>query len=112
MTLRFDAHGRPRGLDWTVCNDGNPRPEVWDPTYLTRMTGNRPKHPGTKNLGIGRGGNVWMGAELERQIIDVYTLTKYGPYEIANMFNFTQKTIYRVLKRCEIPLRPKQRVVA
>jgi len=53
-----------------------------------------------------------MGAELERQIIDVYTLTKYGPYEIANMFNFTQKTIYRVLKRCEIPLRPKQRVVA
>jgi predicted DNA-binding protein YlxM (UPF0122 family) len=53
-----------------------------------------------------------MGAEKERQIIDVYTLTRFSPYDIAAMFSITHKTVYRVLKRNEIPLRPRQKVVA
>lgn len=110
--LRYDNHGRPVGLDWTVCNDGNPRPEVWKYWFLTRDQRRKLKHPLTINPGIGRGGNVWMGAEKERQIIDVYQNTLYGPYEIADMFGITHKTVYRVLKRCDIPLRSKRREIA
>jgi transposase-like protein len=29
VTLRFDEHGKPIGLDWSVCNDGNPTPQIW-----------------------------------------------------------------------------------
>lgn len=111
MTLRYDNHGRPIGLDWTVCNDGNPRPEVWS-DWHQKLKANKAKHPFTINPGIGRGGNVWMGAEKERQIVDVYQNTRFGPYEIAEMFGITHKTVYRVLQRCEVPLRSKRREIA
>jgi hypothetical protein len=111
VTLRYDAHGRPVGLDWTVCNDGNPQPHIWS-DWQQRLLERKKKHPNTLNPGIGRGGNVWMGAEMERQIIDVYTMTRFGPYDIAEMFQITHKTVYRVLHRNDIPLRAKQKVVA
>lgn len=109
MTLRYDNHGRPIGLDWTVCNDGNPQPLVWDPDYTLKLAqGKKPKHPYTLRPGIGRGGNVWMGAELEAQIIDVYELTNHTPTEISRMFGFTLKTFYRVLKRNDIQLKSRR----
>lgn len=49
-----------------------------------------------------------MGVQLERQIIDVYVLTEKGPYEIAEMFGITHKTVYRVLHRNDIPLRNRR----
>lgn len=107
MTLRFDAHRRPLGLDWTVCNDGNPRPEIWSDWY-ERVRTHKKRHPNTLNPGIGRGGNVWMGAALERQIIDVYELTEFGPYAIAEMFGITHKSVYRVLDRNDIQLKSRR----
>ncbi len=107
--LRYDNYGRPIGLDWTVCNDGNPMPGVWNSEYINKLNaGKKPKHPYTLRPGIGRGGNVWMGAEMERQIIDVYENTTFGPYDIAAMFGITHKTVYRVLKRCDVPLRSRR----
>jgi hypothetical protein len=67
------------------------------------------KHPNTLRPGSGRGGNVWMGAETERQIIDVYENTNFGPYDIAEMFGITHKTVYRVFKRCEVTLRSRRK---
>jgi hypothetical protein len=111
VTLRLDAHGRPIGLDWTVCNDGNPRPEIWSDWHL-KVKANKKRHPDTLNPGIGRGGNVWMGAKMEAQIVDVYQNTRFGPYDIAEMFGITHKTVYRVLQRNDIPLRSKRREIA
>lgn len=108
MTLRYDNHGRPIGLDWEVCNDGNPRPYIWS-DFMRIAAGKKPKHPNTIRLGIGRGGNVWMGLEKERQIIDVYEGTEFGPQEIARMFDVTPKTVYRVLNRCGIELRSRRK---
>jgi hypothetical protein len=108
VTLRFDAHGRPRGLDWSVCNDGIPHPEVWS-DWSQRFREYKKKHPNTLNPGIGRGGNVWMGIKQERQIIDVYELTNFGPYAIAEMFGITHKSVYRVLERNDVPLRSRRK---
>lgn len=110
--LKLDSHGRPIGLDWTICNDGKSRPEVWKYWHLTPNELRKLKHPLTINPGIGRGGNVWIGLELERQIIDVYQKTLFSVYEIAEMFGITHKTVYRVFKRCDIPLRTKRREIA
>lgn len=50
-----------------------------------------------------------MGAELEDQIIDVYENTLNSPLEIARMFEFTPKTIYRVFRRNHIKLKSERR---
>lgn len=107
MTLRYNDHGRPVGLDWTVCNDGKPNPRIWS-DWSQKLKSNKKRHPDTLNPGVGRGGNVWMGAEKEQQIIDVYENTNFGPYDIAEMFSITHKSVYRVLQRNDIPLRSRR----
>lgn len=111
MTLRFDNHGRPRGLNWTVCNDGNPRPEVWGINALQP----RRKKPGSKrreimNPGVGRGGVQKFSDEKDALIVKMYLEDKLPAYKIAKAINSTPKTIWRVLKRNDVQKRTQSHV--
>lgn len=106
MTLRYDGHGRPVGLDWTVCNDGNPRPEVW-----SDWTPQRPwyrkarKKKRVANPGVGRGGVNKFSPEKDALIVKMYTEDLLPAYKIAEAINSTPKTVWRVLKRNHIQKR-------
>lgn len=106
MTLRYNEHGRPVGLDWTVCNDGNSRPEVWG---LRPVRKSGKKRQPIMNPGIGRGGNSRLPVEIEEKIIEMYTVQEMAAIAIAKQLGSTAKTVFRVLRRNDIPTRTQSR---
>lgn len=59
------------------------------------------------NPGIGRGGNVVLADDIQEQICDMYQEDKKSAFEIARKFDVTPKTVYRTLRRNDIPVRSK-----
>lgn len=105
MTLRYDGYGRPVGLDWTVCNDGNPRPEIWSNWQPPQKRKRYPR--AVRNTGVGRGGVHKFSPEKDALIVKMYTEDLMPAYMIAERINSTPKTIWRVLKRNHIQKRTK-----
>jgi hypothetical protein len=104
VTLRYDNHGRPVGLDWKVCNDGNPRPEIWSNWQAPKKRRNRSRKP-IMNPGIGRGGAKRFSPEKDALIVKMYVEDQMPAYKIAEVINSTPKTIWRVLKRNKVQKR-------
>ncbi len=110
MTLRYDANGKPVGLDWGVCTDGTSRPEVW-----SNWRSRKPKEPGEEQEG--RTAPSYSRARIspatERQIIRMYTTEGRTAREIAEAAGVKMPTVFRVLKRNGVPPRGRtaQRVV-
>lgn len=108
MTLRYDTHGRPRGLDWTICNDGSNDISIWS-------TWSRPKprrrRPDIKNPGSGRGQLQRLPADIESAIITMYQNEMKSAFDISKVYDITPKTVYRVLKRNDIPVRTMSRAM-
>jgi DNA invertase Pin-like site-specific DNA recombinase len=105
VTLRYNDHGKPVGLDWSVCNDGNSQPEVWG--FVPKKKGK--KRQPIMNPGIGRGGNSRLPVEIEEKIIEMYTEKEMAAIAIAKELGSTAKTVFRVLRRNDIPTRTQSR---
>lgn len=98
MTLRFDAHGRPIGLDWTVCNDGKNDTSVW--TGVRDSPNHKPKSKRRDilNPGSGRGSNMRLPYETEERLLKMY---KEGirPLDIAEELGIAYGTIFKIVRR-------------
>lgn len=107
--LRYDNHGRPIGLDWTVCNDGNPQPHIWSNWRPEKKRRRGRKRP-VMNPGVGRGGVHKFSPEKDALIVKMYTEELLPAYVIAERINSTPKTVWRVLGRNNIQKRTNSTV--
>lgn len=105
MTLRYNNRGKPVGLDWSVCNDGNPQPEVWgmNPAPRPKLT-KEIKPVGEKNPNGQR-----IPAEKEREIIRLYTEQQLSGLQVAARVGVSVVTVFKSLDRNGIEVRPKGR---
>lgn len=100
MTLRLDEHGKPIGLDWTVCTDGDPHPEVW-----TNWRPLKPKEPGVgqtieeEQEGSQTRGRQRLSAATEALIIRMYRDEGKSSRECALAAGVKPPTVFKVLKR-------------
>ena len=95
MTLRFDANGKPVGLDWSVCNDGTDRPEVW-------KTWRAPKPKTVEEEGEERAAThsrQRIAPALEARIIRMYRDEGRSARECAEAAGVKPPTVFKVLKR-------------
>ena len=109
MTLRYRAVGTkqiPVGLDWNVCNDGNPDPAVWNKKL-------KPNEPGvTAELKRAGGFVQRLAAEIEEEVIRLYRDEKWSATMVAEKVNIRQGTVFKVLRRNNIPSRSKSEGMA
>lgn len=106
MTLRYDEHGKPVGLDWSVCTDGNPRPEVWTnwrPPKRQDGTGEEqeerePTHSRKR-----------LAPVVEALIIRMYRDEKKSARECALAAGVKPPTVFKVLRRNGIESRGDHR---
>lgn len=111
MTLRYDERGKPVGLNWDTCTDGNPNPEAWrsaglkpnepkvqaDLEQAAERIGNAPGHPGRQRL----------ARSVERQVITMYTDQLMSALEIGRAVGIQPATVFKVLKRNNVPTRSR-----
>jgi DNA invertase Pin-like site-specific DNA recombinase len=106
VTTRYDEHGKPIGLDWAMCTDGDPRPEVWT-TW---------REPAPKERGVGstveeeqEEGQVRSRKRLspatEGLIIRMYRDEGKSARECALAAGVKPPTVFKVLNRNGIPSR-------
>lgn len=105
MTLRYNSRGKAIGLDWSVCNDGNPQPEVWglNPTPKAKPV-KAIKPVGEKNPNGQR-----IPAEKEREIIRLYTEQQLSGLQVAARVGVSVVTVFKSLHRNGVEVRPKGR---
>lgn len=102
MTLRYDEHGKPIGLDWTVCTDGNPQPAVWTnwrPTAAKERGGEEqedrePTHSRQR-----------LSPATEALIIRMYRDELKSARECAMAAGVKPPTVFKVLNRNGVPSR-------
>jgi DNA invertase Pin-like site-specific DNA recombinase len=100
MTLRYDDNGKPVGIDWGVCNDGNPRPEVWTnwrPAPKEQGDDeqeNRPTHSRKR-----------LSPATETLIIRMYRDENKSARECALAAGVKSPTVFKVLERNGVPSR-------
>lgn len=105
MTLRYDQHGKPIGLDWTACTDGTFRPEVWN--WRASAT----KERGTSHAGEDEqtdGPNhsrKRLSAATEALIIRMYRDENKSARECALAAGVKPPTVFKVLGRNGVPSR-------
>jgi DNA-binding CsgD family transcriptional regulator len=104
VTLRYEK-GKPVGLDWTVCNDGQGDPSVW---HTAILPSNEPKvRRELKQAGIGRGGATRLASAVEEQVIELYRDERKSAKEIASIIGIQPATVFKVLRRNKVPTRSK-----
>lgn len=99
MTLRYDDNGKPIGLDWTVCNDGNPRPEVWTnwrpPAPKERADGTTVEEEQERTTHSRKR----LSPAVEAQIIRLYRDEHKSARECAMATGVKPPTVFKVLNR-------------
>lgn len=111
MTLRYGHDGKPCGLDWSVCSDGNPRPEVWDsasrirPKEEAKPTAVRTSPPASSM-------RQRIPEEKERLIIRLYTEQMLSGLQVSQRAGCSVVTVFNVLHRNGVPVRSSGRTAA
>lgn len=105
MTLRFDANGKPVGLDWSVCTDGEQRPEVWK-NWRARKP-QEPQESGDEDQENRRPGPQRLEASVERRVIRMYRDEELSALRIAREIGIQSATVFKVLKRNGVPTRTR-----
>lgn len=100
MTLRFDDRGRPVGLDWSVCNDGKSRPDLWE----TLPKAKTPSTSKVRSL-TGRGRKT-MEPAVVRSVIELYR-DNYSAVQIATQLGIASSSVFKVLRDNNVPTRSK-----
>lgn len=106
MTLRYDENRKPVGLDWSVCTDGQERPDVWrNPIAVakalkacedqTNHAVRRPDRPAPQRL----------PQAVELQVVKLYRDEKLSALEIGRIVGIQPGTVFKVLRRREVPTR-------
>lgn len=106
MTLRYDEHGKPVGLDWSVCTDGNSRPEVWTnwrPPKRQESDGTEPEERETTHS------RKRLAPAVEALIIRMYRDEKKSARECALAAGVKPPTVFKVLRRNGIESRGDHR---
>lgn len=106
MTLRYGHDGKPCGLDWTVCNDGNPQPEVWGMNPAPKPKPVKEK-PEPKPRAEGRVQRNRLAPEVEAEIIRLYRDRRLSANEVGRRCGTTAVTVFKVLERNGVPARSK-----
>ena len=111
MSFRYDHKGKPVGLDWSVCNDGSARPDVW------RMAGLRPNEPKVRadlEQAAERTGNAEghaarqrLSRAIERKVINMYVDDEMSALQIGREIGIQAATVFKVLKRNHVPTRSR-----
>lgn len=107
MTLRYGHDGKPVGLDWTVCNDGNPRPEVWGEGLKQDRPPKEPKAVAVRPIGSTNYNGQRIPAEKEQEIIRLYTEEEMSGLNISKQVGVTVTTVFKSLHRNGVPMRGK-----
>lgn len=100
MTLRYEGK-KPAGLDWSTCNDGDPRPEVWK--TLPPKPKAEPKEPAE----LSAPGRQRLSPAVERQVIRLYRDEKMSALRVAVALGIRSATVFKVLKRNGVPSRSR-----
>lgn len=106
MTLRYGHDGKPIGLDWDVCNDGNPQPELWGGT----LRSDKPKEPKAVKIspvGSTNNNGQRIASEKEQEIIRLYTEEEMSGSQISKLVGCTVTTVFKSLHRNGVPMRGK-----
>lgn len=98
MTLRYNHLGKPIGLDWSVCTDGNPRPEIWGLKADTPKPARAPGVPRTRTQ---------LTPVIERQVIELYTEGQKSALQIADQVGIASASVFKILRRNDVPTRSK-----
>lgn len=105
MTLKYDDRRQPVGLDWSVCTDGNERPEVWRQPVLKP---NEPKvQADLEQAAQGRPAPQRIARSVERQIITMYRDRQMSALQISREVGVQSATVFKVLKRNNVPTRSR-----
>ena len=99
MTLSYNDHGKPIGLDWSTHTDGNPRPEVW--------TSWRPPAPKERSADQTEGDEQTrtthsrkrLAPATEALIIRMYRDEEKSARECALAAGVKPPTVFKVLNR-------------
>lgn len=97
MTLRYDHLGKPCGLDWDVCNDGNPRPEVWLKAGLARTKPQPEERAAPKRL----------TPQTEAKVVRLYRDEQLSAQQVADRLGIQSGTVFKVLRRKGVATRTK-----
>lgn len=103
MTLRYEGK-QPVGLDWSVCHDGTNDSRVWK---TANLPANEPKVRSELKRAAGGGNKQRLAIEIENQIIVLYRDEKKSAKEIAEIVGIRPNTVFKVLRRNEVPSRSK-----
>lgn len=108
MTLRMED-GKPVGLDWSVCTDGQQRPEVWRQERVAKAAkspkeddGDRPERASTKRLLPG----------VEREVIRLYRDEGLSALKVGAELSIQPATVFKVLKRNGVETRSRSEAMA
>lgn len=101
MTLRYED-GQPVGLDWSAITTGND-PEVWK-----RATESlRQVRPAPSSDGEPRPARTRIAHGVEMQIVRMYRDELMSAKEIAAAVGVQSATVFKALKRNNVPSRTK-----
>jgi DNA invertase Pin-like site-specific DNA recombinase len=101
MTLRYDEHGKPIGLDWNVCSDGTFRPEVWNwRAPATKERGGEDEPADSPNHSRKR-----LSPATEALIVRMYRDENKSARECALAAGVKPPTVFKVLGRNGVPSR-------
>lgn len=107
MTLRI-VGGKPVGLDWGVCNDGNENPSIWSGKSKKAPKPKPVSEKPTKQKAIAdRAQALRLAVEIEAEILVMYRDELQPATRIAKHFNISHQTVYKVLQRNNVPVRSK-----
>lgn len=104
MTLRYEDR-TPVGLDWSVCNDGNPNPEVWKAAPVVK-----PKDEGEPKPARAKSDNPpnrRLSRATEMQVIRLYRDGLKSSKAVAQELGIQPATVFKVLKRNGIETRSR-----
>lgn len=112
MTLRYGHDGKPVGLDWSVCNDGKPRPEVWQAFSTPAKSKQAKAVRKPKEPREGQASRNRTAPEIEQQIITLYRDHKLPANEVGRRCGLTAVTVFKVLKRNGVTTRSRAEAMA
>lgn len=107
MTLRFDPHGKPVGLNWSLLTDGSWHPEVWTDWRPPKPRAKADNTTVEEEARTPKPTRLRLSAATERQIISKYTDDRLSALEIAAQLGIRPSTVYKVLRRRGVPTRSR-----
>lgn len=101
MTLRYED-GRPVGLDWNACYDGNYDENIWRKANDLKPKPVRRQKKSTSGLG-----RKSTPIEMQLEIVRLYRDEKLSLNQISAKLGCVNATVLRMLQRHGVPTRSK-----